>query len=65
MWKRASIIGPSREGVEAQAAATALRARQAEVNVRADAAKPEVTLGDRFIRLDRHRLRRITQAETG
>ena len=39
--------------LEAQAAATALRARQAEVNVRADAAKPEVTLGDRLKRLDR------------
>ena len=40
--------------LEAAATAAALRARQSEVNVRADNARPEVTLGDHLRRLDRH-----------
>ena len=39
--------------LEAAATAAAIRARQTEVSVRADAARPEVTLGDHFKRLDR------------
>jgi hypothetical protein len=36
-----------------QAKYAALRARQALVNITADAAKPEIALGDRFKILDR------------
>ena len=39
--------------LQAQADAATLRARQATVNIQADAARPEVTLGDRFRRFDR------------
>jgi hypothetical protein len=40
--------------LEAAATAAAVRARQSEVSVGADNARPEVTLGDHLRRLDRH-----------
>jgi len=52
-----------RRAQKLQAAETAatVRARQAEVNIRADAARPEVTLGDHFRMLDR----RVAELDKG